>query len=119
MKQGVRYVVVGVYNTLFGIAVFVALDLTLAAHIGHYLVLTVATVIPRRWANSSCVSPRLWRKVRMFSASMGMLLGFRSIVKALPGPGATDMPPDMTEKRWNLHTGKSETRHECGTSLSW
>jgi putative flippase GtrA len=45
MQQGIRYVVVGGYNTVFGVAVFVALDLILADYIGHYLVLTIATVI--------------------------------------------------------------------------
>ncbi len=41
-RVGTRYVVVGGFNTLLGIALFVALDLTLAPYIGHYFVLAVA-----------------------------------------------------------------------------
>jgi putative flippase GtrA len=44
-QSGVRYVVVGGCNTLFGFAVFAALDLVLAEYIGHYFVLAVATAI--------------------------------------------------------------------------
>jgi putative flippase GtrA len=44
-RRGIGYVVVGGYNTLFGVAAFVALDLTAAPHVGHYVVLTVAQVI--------------------------------------------------------------------------
>ena len=55
--RGIGYVVVGGYNTFVGVAVFVALDLTLAPHVGHYVVLAVAQVIAvlhahatqRRW----------------------------------------------------------------------
>lgn len=73
-EHRVRYLIVGGFNTLFGFALFAALDLTMASHVGHYVVLTVATVIAvavshatqRRWAWLSS-APYLIELGRFFS----------------------------------------------------
>lgn len=80
-RQGIGYVVVGGYNTLFGVAVFAALDLTLAPQIGHYVVLAVAQVIAvthahatqRRWVWSSR-GPYLPELARFSSVYVGFFL---------------------------------------------
>lgn len=58
-EQQLRYLIVGGFNTLFGFGVFVALDLTTAQYIGHYVVLTVATVISITAAHA-CQRTWIW-----------------------------------------------------------
>ena len=80
-EHRVRYLIVGGFNTLFGFALFAALDLTIAPHVGHYVVLTVATVIAvavshatqRRWAWLSS-APYLTELGRFSSVYLVMFL---------------------------------------------
>ena len=102
MRQGVRFVVVGGYNTMFGVAVFVALDLLLAAYIGHYLVLTIATVIgvanshatQRRfvWHSSDTYLHELGRfsvvYAGFFFVNLGLLYVAHSILGATRDPSS-------------------------------
>jgi putative flippase GtrA len=45
IEQPTRYLLVGGFNTFFGITLFTLLDLTIAQYVGHYVVLTIASVV--------------------------------------------------------------------------
>jgi len=44
-ERRVRYLIVGGINTVFGLSLFAALDLTIAPEVGHYVVLTIAQAV--------------------------------------------------------------------------
>jgi putative flippase GtrA len=77
-QRGARYVVVGGFNTLFGVVVFAAMDLVLAPHIGHYFVLAAAQTVgivfshatQRRWVWRSD-EPYLHELLRFSSVYIG------------------------------------------------
>ena len=92
-ERGIRYVVVGGFNTLFGLALFVALDLVLAAHVGHYVVLAIAQTVAivqahasqRRWVWRSD-QPYLHELARFSSVYIGFFfvnLAFFYVAHAL------------------------------------
>ena len=72
-KQGVRYLLVGIWNTIFGYSVFVVLELTVGHRIPYILLLAVSQVIGTlnaffwyRWLVFR-VSGHVWRDLARFS----------------------------------------------------
>jgi putative flippase GtrA len=102
-ERRVRYLIVGGFNTLFGLGLFTALDLTTARYIGHYAVLTIAQVIAvstahttqRRWAWQSS-APYL-RELARFSSVYGVtyLLNLALLYAAHSGFGAPVIPAQI------------------------
>jgi len=98
-----RYLVVGGLNTLFGLGVFAALDLTTARYVGHYVVLTFAAVISiatshttqRKWAWLSRAP--YFRELARFSSVyvIGYLFNLALLYIAHSGFGAPVIPTQV------------------------
>jgi putative flippase GtrA len=102
-EQQLRYLVVGGFNTLLGLGIFAALDLTTARYVGHYVVLTLAALISiaashatqRRWAWSSR-APYLRELQRFFSVYLaGYFLNLALLFVAHSGFGAPVIPAQV------------------------
>lgn len=72
-KQGIRYVLVGIWNTIFGYGLFAVLEITLGHRIPYIVILVVAQVVATfvayllyRWLVFK-VTGHFWRDLWRFS----------------------------------------------------
>jgi putative flippase GtrA len=85
-EQGLRYVVVGAWNTLFGYGLFALLQLTLGHHVSYLILLTFSTAVAilnayvmYRWLVFK-VEGHWWRDLGRFSLVYLVAYGVNLIV---------------------------------------